>query len=69
MKKILKELRTIDTKIKKTKPKIKKLKTQMNMTTSSPEPNDIDSVRFSPVNRYRAITETEKQKKDIEEQT
>jgi len=41
----------------------------MNMTTSSPEPNDIDSVRFSPVNRYRAITETEKQKKDIEEQT
>jgi hypothetical protein len=37
----------------------------MNLLSSpSPEPNDLDSVRNSPVNRYRAITESSKQKKD-----
>ena len=56
----------METKIKKIKPKIKKLKTQMNMTTNSPEPHDIDSVSFSSVNRYRAVTEISKQKKDID---
>lgn len=54
----------MDLKIKKSKPRAKKLKTQMNLT-SSPEPIEIDSIQISPVNRYRAVTEISKQKREI----
>lgn len=46
----------MDLKIKKSKPRVKKLKTQMNLT-SSPESLEIDSIQISPVNRFRAVTE------------
>lgn len=64
VKKILKELKKMGSKIKSNKTRVKKLKTNMNFT-SSPEPQDLDLIRHSPISRNRAVTES-KEKKDAE---
>lgn len=65
MQKIFKQLKIHqESKINKTKTRVKKLKANINLNNSTEinEINEISSLRNSPVNRVRAMTETKEKR-------